>query len=540
MWWNKFSGKIFKPAILSSIFALLGIISPKYGMLAQETYTPLNHELNLRLEKIHYKEELFFSGVKPYDKALANITDSLAEKSYINTRSEFFEALLNKDLLRKSSQDFSLILNPIITSSAEFVSNNSEFYNNHLLGLSIIGNIGKKLGFSLDAFYGIRAYHPFISIEIDSVNSLPYFGKYLSINGQNYHYAPIRGYFSYKPFEFLHFDVGIGNQFWGDGHRSLFLSDNSPAYPYLKTTLELWKIKYVYLLGLLSDRNNDLEGNRMRPKVLVAHLLNYNVNHWLNFSFFEGIISNPTDSLGLTHFNFGYLNPVIFFRPVEFASGSVDNVILGIGCKIKLFKSFQLYGQFLADEFVVSQVFSDKNWWGNKYGFQTGLKVFDFLGIENFFTRLEYNRVRPYTYSYYTSFGNYGNRFQPLAHPMGANFSETLAEFHYHYKRFSVLMRFIFGKAGMDDADISYGQDIYKPNSLRVSDYGIIQGQGMQADFMDIGLTGSWLMNPKMNLSLFVALQYQNYTKSENFIKDLFFSFGIKSLIFNNEKDFFR
>jgi hypothetical protein len=193
----------------------------------------------------------------------------------------------------------------------------------------------------------------------------------------------------------------------------------------------------------------------------------------------------------------------------------------------------------LLDEFVLSEIRSGKGWWGNKYGFQLGVKIFNLFGIENLFSRIEYNQVRPYTYSYYNSFGNYGNSFRPLAHPLGANFKELTFEEHYHFKRFSVQALLVSSEAGTDSDSVSYGQDIYKSNILKLSDYGIKQGQGQKGRYLDIGFRFSWMLNPKNGLSIFAQGQVQKYTNFQYKPAGKFISFGICSHFLNEKLDGF-
>ena len=46
----------------------------------------------------------------------------------------------------------------------------------------------------------------------------------------------------------------------------------------------------------------------------------------------------------------GYLNPLIFLRPLEFALGSPDNAFIGITGKYKLYKNGFIYGQLGLDD----------------------------------------------------------------------------------------------------------------------------------------------------------------------------------------------
>ena len=72
-----------------------------------------------------------------------------------------------------------------------------------------------------------------------------------------------------------------------------------------------------------------------------------------------------------------------------------------------------------------------------KTGFQLGYKAFDFFYIPRLTMQMEYNFVRPYTYAHHNPQQNYGHYNQPLAHPLGANFSELLLMTNYKWKRFS-------------------------------------------------------------------------------------------------------
>lgn len=501
---------------------------------SQEFIYPLNNEMNLRYEKSVFDNELFFSDIKPYDKSFRFLYDSIDNLTLI-TKNNFPEIFLNKDLLTKNYEKISFSFNPIVEIFPQYGTKSAQIFSNYKLGASFTAAIGDKIGFSIKGFYGLHSFSPEIARQIDSLKTIPHFGNYLKKTGETYHYLPISAYAIYMPSKFFNFELGVGQHFFGDGHRSLFLSDNSSAFPYLKTTVNIWKIKYLWMFGVLTDQNPETESDNFRSKFLITHYLSYYATPWLKLNFFESIIANPVDSVGISYINPGYFNPVIFLRPVEFSGGSADNAFIGLGFNIKFFKKYQLYGQFVADEFVLAEMKSNAGWWGNKFGFQAGLKIFNFFGIENLFARLEYNQVRPYTYSYYNSFGNYGNHFQPLAHPLGANFSEYIAESHYHHKRFSIYGKLMFARAGMDFDSQSYGQDIYRANILRIDDYGNYQGQGYQAKFVNFYINSGWIINPKSLLSVFITFHYQHSNTYQYMTNENFISFGIKSLIFNDE-----
>ena len=111
-----------------------------------------------------------------------------------------------------------------------------------------------------------------------------------------------------------------------------------------------------------------------------------------------------------------YLNPFIFFRPVEYGIGSADNSILGAGLKWSFNNNIIGYSSIILDEFLLSELRDQSGWWGNKYGAQFGIKLFDLLKKDGLYTIAEYNLVRPYTYSHMSSKQNYGHKNHSLAH----------------------------------------------------------------------------------------------------------------------------
>ncbi len=192
-------------------------------------------------------------------------------------------------------------------------------------------------------------------------------------------------------------------------------------------------------------------------------------------------------------FELQYLNPVILYRTVEGAIGSPDNVLVGIDLKWNLWQKLSLYGQFVLDEFKISEISAGDGWWANKYGLQTGIKYVDLLGIDWLDAQIEYNAVRPYTYSHNTGIANYSQYNQPLAHPLGANFKEVLFRLRYQpTPKWSLLLRVLSAETGEDRDTLNYGSNILLPNDERVSDYGNEIGQGVDVSINTIGLDLSY------------------------------------------------
>ncbi|NNK54912.1 MAG: hypothetical protein HKO97_10165, partial [Flavobacteriaceae bacterium] len=162
---------------------------------------------------------------------------------------------------------------------------------------------------------------------------------------------------------------------------------------------------------------------------------------------------------------------------------SPDNVILGLNARYNLLNRFQLYGQFTLDEFKFDRISDGDDWWGNKFGYQLGLKYLDVFNIDKLDMVLEFNRMRPYTYTHRDSVSNYAHSNLALAHPLGANFREIIMEFRYRpTRKWHLMSRILYMQYGEDVNGDNYGKDILQPNITRVGNTGIKLLQGDQVN----------------------------------------------------------
>jgi hypothetical protein len=217
----------------------------------------------------------------------------------------------------------------------------------------------------------------------------------------------------------------------------------------------------------------------------------------MTIGFYEAVIFNRNNN-----FEFQYLNPLVFYRTVEGAIGSPDNVLLGMNGKWNLFKRFQLYGQVMLDELKFNELFVERRgWWANKLGVQAGLKYIDVFGIDHLDAQVEYNIVRPYTYSHRDSAASYSHFNQPLAHPLGANFKEAIIKLRYQpFHKLVFDGRFLAMNYGEDTATENWGKSVLLSYQSRVQDFGNEIGQGVGTNTIIIGLDASYQIYHNMYL----------------------------------------
>ena len=497
------------------------------------------------------------TAAKPFVYSdVARYYDIKAEKESlaINGDTWLGRKLFNEHLVQVQGKDYWFTVDPILDlqvgkdSEAEFNST----YNN-TRGIYIQAGLGKHFNLTTSVYESQGRFADYYNHYAESLKAfgpdpaiIPGRGIAKRFKDNSYDYPVAEAYLSYTPADFLNVQFGHGKNFIGDGYRSLFQSDVASPYPFLKLNTTFWKIKYTSTWMWLKDvRPEVVVDKAFLTKYMANHYLSWNVSKRLNVGLFESVMWADTNGRG---FDINYLNPIIFFRAIEFETGQgAGNAILGLSSKYKWNNKLNLYGQFILDEFSLGDVKAGDKSWKNKFGFQLGAKYFNAFKVDNLLLQAEYNRVRPYTYSHNTQILNYGHFNQPMAHLWGANFRELVLIGRYNYKRWSADAKFIIGQRGFDfntDEDsFSYGGDIYRDYNDRNADTGIEIGQGNKTNSFMTEVQASYLINPATNLKIFGNIIYRDFnpdtvTASTTDSNTVWVSFGVRTDLFNWYKDF--
>ncbi len=436
---------------------------------------------------------------------------------------------LNKKFQSQAVQKKSIFIAPVLDAIARFQQ--KDFTYRLGQGGYMAANLGKKAGFELSAVLYEEKF-PGNSFSIDSLKLIPRYNRYLWGKNENAAYLGIRGNIYWKAYRGLTFTAGYDKNFIGDGQHSLFLSENAAAYPFFQTQIKLWNIQYQHQVMFMRDLVYG-SGSTRFIKYSSQHVLSYNVNPSINIYIFETVIWRKQDSTRYRGFDLTYLNPFLFFRPVEYNQGSPDNVIMGIGGKVRVFGKTYVYGQFLLDEFHLKEVKANRNWWGSKYGYQIGFKSYGLFHSKPSLLLVEYNHMRPFTYSHSSSLQNYGYLKEPLAHPLGSNFRELTGVLRVALTK----NLFIYGKAafmryGTDPEGLNYGSDIYKRQWTFSKYYGNYITQGILNTVISGELTVSKMLIPAWRLTAFSAvnLTMQKTGEENKFLPMV--QFGLNTLLY--------
>ncbi len=475
-------------------------------------------------------------------------------QTYKEGTSWWSKKLFNEHLVQVQGDDYWFTFDPIFDLQAgkDNAADFSTTFNN-TRGVYIQGGLGKQFSFSTSFYESQGRFAHYINNYAESLRAfgpdpaiIPGRGIGKRFKKDAYDYPVAEAYLSYTPNKFINIQFGHGKNFIGDGYRSLLQSDVSSPSTFLKLNTKFWKIKYTNTWMWLRDvRPEVVQDKAFLTKYMANHYLSWNVSKRFNLGLFESVMWTNSNDRG---FDINYLNPLIFFRALEFETGQgAGNALIGLSGKYKLSNNANIYSQFILDEFSLNDITGGKKSWKNKYGYQIGLKYFNAFKIDNLLFQMEYNRVRPYTYSHNTIVLNYAHDNQSMAHLWGSNFSETILIGRYHYNRWFADAKIVFGKKGFDfndDVDdFSYGGDIYRNYNERPFDSGVTVGQGNTTNIFHFELQSGYVLNPTTNLKLFAYVSYRDFNPDADTAASfknstLWFSLGLRTDLFNWYFDF--
>lgn len=474
------------------------------------------------------------------------VNEKLAKKA----DSWFAKKLWNEHFFQFQAEDYWFTINPLIDLRVgkSTPSDISYTYQN-TRGLQVQAGLGDKLVFTTTIFESQGRFADYYNNYATSIRPsggnpaiIPGIGIAKEFKTNAFDFPSADANITFAPSKMINLQLGYGRNFIGDGYRSLLLGDAASPYPFFKINTTFWKIKYTNTYLWLKDVRDEVTVDRTyASKFMANHYLSWNVTRRLNLGFFESVVWTNSNDRG---FDANFINPVIFYRTVEFTSSSRSgNAVLGLTTKYKFNNQINFYGQFILDEFSLGDIKAQEQSWKNKYGYQLGLKYYNAFNIPNLLMQVEYNNIRPYVYSHSEPITNYGHSNQSLGHAWGANTRELIAVARYNKGRYFADAKLTYGIRGFDfntaTDSLNYGGNIYKDyDENRPFDKGVKIGQGNKTSILIADLQAGYLVNPATNLKFFANYMYRSFkpqTETE-MVKQTnmsWFTVGIRSDIFN-------
>jgi hypothetical protein len=523
----------------NKVFTLFVLFIVYYGhaqKLAQQYFLENSQTDSIErfyLDSFDYK---FHAASKPYITGFA--------KHYANDNhslNRFYHQFTEMDIDFPHNRYQFTVLPIIDLEFGQDILKNKSVYRLSGGALSRI-DINKDFSLQLQYTAGVTKTPNFISDFTNQYYILPGEGRAYLQNNNLYSADQLSGFISYTPRPLVNLQIGKGKHFVGNGYRSLLLSDAANNYPYFKLTTNPWHFQYQFMATWMKDLYAE-QGIKTKytNKFGVFHYLDWNATKWLSIGLFENVVWQGTDSNRQRSFDPNYLNPVIFFRPIEYSVGSSDNSMLGLNIHAKIKKQIELYGQLALDEFLLKNIVAQNGWWANKYGMQGGIKYWlkpHANGMIKF--QAEFNYVRPYTYTHGSIQQNYAHFNQPLAHPFGANFNELYTNINYQYKKIGFSFSTIYAQIGSSVLKENVGQDIFQSYTTRLKEFENETGQGRRKTLISSQARLAYLIIPALNFK--AELSYQYFAINDRVIGNWqtpVFAIHLYSGIFNRYRDLF-
>jgi hypothetical protein len=544
-----------KPAVKFILLLCVSILAFTPGK-AQSVYLPQSYQLYQKFNAdIYSKGSRMHTSLRPFliDSTLNNKYNQVMGAGVDSSRKNWFlRKLFNEHLIQVNRKDYTfygdLLLENLVghdfkdksTENIDFKPigfGPSSRIGLNTRGFQFGGTIGTKFSFYTSGYENQAAFPDYYTDYVRQIGFIP---------GQAYDRDPSKTYrdysyvtaiISYTPIKQLNVTLGQDKTFIGDGYRSLLLSDYSAPYPLLRVTANVGHVQYMmmwtYMQDLFAPKFDTFGSNRR--KWGLFHYLDWNVSNSVSFGFFNAYIAPEADDQGNRRgFDVNFINPVIFsssFGP----SKQPGNALVGFTGKYKILDKTALYGQFVIDRFKGGDFFGSDNT-SNTNGLQLGIRGADIFGVNKLNYLLEYNAVKPYTYSSTQTLTTYTYFSQPLGDPLGANFRELMGIVNYTVGRFDFQGQLMYAKYGLDQAGQNNGKDVTKPFVPTLN--STIIGQGLRTDLYYAEGTVAFMLNPKYNLRLELGALYRQEKNELTTKNAAVITFGLRSSFRNLYHDF--
>ena len=324
-----------------------------------------------------------------------------------------------------------------------------------------------------------------------------------------YDFLSTTGIVGYRD-RFVELRAGRDRNRWGFARGATLLSDYASEYDHVQARLDVGPLSvqalYARFLDPRARGRSDGDGV-VDQRYGVFHRATVRLGRGVELEAFETVIFGDRDSDNRNGFEPAYLVPFGLYRAVERDLGSPDNVLLGGGGAWTIRPGVRLYAQAMIDELTARRFSEDA--WTNKWAFVLGAQVSDptvpLLGqIRDTDLRLEYARVRPYTYSHrdsVTAAVHYGD---VLGHPAGPNASDLSVWLaHRPHPDVEVSLDAAYTVRGRNTDALNYGGDPQRPYTDRAPEPNpTLQGVRQRRGVLDLRASARVLPDAHVGVSL--------------------------------------
>jgi hypothetical protein len=352
------------------------------------------------------------------------------------------QKIFNENFLIFKGEDFWVAVDPVldIVGGSDFSADSLDLLYWNTRGLRVQGKFFDNVAFSTVIYENQALVPQYVSEYVDAAGEfrpsginykqenavIPGYARTKPFKTNGYDFAFAEGQISIVPNKNFNLQFGNGNQFIGNGYRSLLLSDFTTNYPFAKFEGNFWngRIQYnaiyaihqnLYRLPAFSSVESTYE-----RKIGTYHYLDFAITPNIQVGLFEGALWRRTDSLGSHEPNWLFLNPIPFLNAGIMAKEKMGyNHILGMNYSFT-FSNNRIYGQLALDQKQLLAI-------------QFGYKSYDIF-TPKLDVQLEMNVVPTGFYMSNEKRYNYSNNNLPLAHPLTSSFLEGILRLHYEFR----------------------------------------------------------------------------------------------------------
>lgn len=233
---------------------------------------------------LNNKNCTLFTSIMPYDR------EKTGAAIHGDSATKYKDFIFKKKDNLFSTGALNATISPLIGGSAGYDVYGKTATYDYSAGLHLDGKIGSKFSFSGNYLGGDIVGPAFLDSIIKREKVVPGLGYAYGSAATGYSYQYWDGYLSYRLNSHFNFQLGKGKQFFGDGYRSLFLSDVSTSYPYFKITATIWKIEFVSMYTVMKDAEapSGLVQD-FHTKYSSFQYISWNASPRCNFSIFEAV-----------------------------------------------------------------------------------------------------------------------------------------------------------------------------------------------------------------------------------------------------------
>lgn len=415
--------------------------------------------------------------------------------------------------------EFQMNISPLLILDWGKVNGKAQNLFRNTRGVLIETNVDQKFGFTSTFFENQSTLIPHVETYAEYFGVIPGQGFHKSIQDSIYDFAWVEGMVYLKPNKQWDIQFGHAKRFVGNGYRSMLYSDN--AFANMQLFYSWQRDQWKYHTWYASFTSPDLPEpyiiyNHAWPKKAGNfHFLQYFLSNNTSIGLFEGTIVQSRKKNGAYDFNPVHFNPVILLNSLSKNSNS----ILGINLNTTK-KHFTLYGQIVSMPYQFS-----------KQAFQIGTSYNKSYQIGQLFILTEINHASNGMYTFTDTTLAYTQYNQPIAHPMGEDFTEFIFQSKIRHRSFELEYKynFIFGESDttgfLPAINLFYSQ----PNQSYLSSNANRSIQEIKC---------SYIINPHYNLRLTLGAFIRNYksTIKETNIEMVYIS--LQTPIFNRYYDF--